>query len=261
MNVKQHRHFEHELPELEASNVEDKDTPSRRERTSESNAPMLKWLLLSVGVAGVLFLVWSFLHQDEPTEVASEETPSFSTSLEQVDHNPSVVMPATPTEPTVAPEVTTDSAAVESAAVELQTPAQILSRLQQENIQLAERVKLLEEKMTAFNGQGDFDQLKQQVGGLKAEILKQVDRRLVVVEEVVNKLKAMFLEKIDQLPFKVLSVDLWDSKPYATISADQKTKLIGVGEIVMGWKVDSIDFQQQRVVLSSGTEVKEIVIP
>lgn len=95
------------------------------------------------------------------------------------------------------------------------------------------------------------------------ELLAGLSGRLTVLEGATEAIKKN-QEKVDQvkkgLPFRVLSVDVWNGKPYVAVGLEEKTSLITLGDLVMGWKVDTIDFDGQKVVfIKNGEKVDQAI--
>ncbi|MBB71448.1 MAG: hypothetical protein CMF50_03520 [Legionellales bacterium] len=53
------------------------------------------------------------------------------------------------------------------------------------------------------------------------------------------------------LPFTVLSIDVWNGVPYVSIAIDEHTKLLGETDSELGWVVKSLAFDKQEVVFEN----------
>lgn len=252
MNAKNTSSFEHELPELEKR--EKIEITSNRERDKLPSAPAItpaKAMLIAGGIVIILFLVWSFLHRSSKTP--PEESTAFSSSLESYPNTPKEETPLSPEKPAEVLESKDEG---------------VKDLVEQDYLKLQEEVKRQEERLHALETdsrlaalQNELEVLKQKdSSALKSDILKQVDRRFSVIEGELSKLSQARTASLSDLPFKVVAVDLWDGRPYVAVSVENKTKLVGVGDVVMGWEVRDIQFQKQQALFQKDTVQKEVVV-
>lgn len=53
------------------------------------------------------------------------------------------------------------------------------------------------------------------------------------------------------LPFKILSIDVWNGQVYAAISLDNKQHLLTVGDSQVGWKVQALQYSPPEAVFEN----------
>lgn len=105
--------------------------------------------------------------------------------------------------------------------------------------QLSADVEALRQKVENWGSQ--FQAKLGEQAGATAQAIERVNS----LEQHIEQQKKQQEQERDikfNLPFKMLSVDLWNGKPYVAVSLDEKVSLITVGDVAMGWKVVSIDF-------------------
>ncbi|MBI4356581.1 MAG: hypothetical protein HY559_01695 [Gammaproteobacteria bacterium] len=249
MNAKNTSSFEHELPELERRETSVGVQNSFSESSQTQKNTSLKVLLIAGAVIALLFLVWSFLHRGK---VPSEGNSSFSSSLESF--SPISKEGGTSSDLPIPEEVLENKDKAKESD-------QNALKLQEERERVEERLRVLETDGRLASLKSEVDELSRRDGStLKAEILKQVDRRLSVIEGELSKLQKVGQASLSELPFKVVAVDLWDSRPFVAVSVESKTKLVGVGDTVMGWEVGDIQFQKQEVIFKKDGEQKVVSV-
>lgn len=87
--------------------------------------------------------------------------------------------------------------------------------------------------------------LKQQITSLEADY-KNLYLELKKLQE--EKLKTIsYNNKKQKPPFKVLAIDLWNNKPQVTIAVSNKVTIADIGDYVLGWKIEKINFSKQHI--------------
>jgi len=112
-----------------------------------------------------------------------------------------------------------------------------------------ERLRALEEKLAGLAPSERVDALEASAKQARDELAK----RITDIERSVKRLRAPAKRRTSKtstptLPFKLVSVDLWDGVPYAALSQDERVELVRAGQFRSGWTVEHIDYRSGKVV-------------
>ena len=111
-----------------------------------------------------------------------------------------------------------------------------------------ERLRTLEKKLAGLAPSERLDAMEVSAKQARDKLAK----RLSDFERSVNRLNAPAKRRTSKisaptLPFKLVSVDLWDDVPYAALSQDDRVELIRAGRVRGGWTVEHIDHRSGKV--------------
>lgn len=112
-----------------------------------------------------------------------------------------------------------------------------------------ERLRALEEKLAGHAPSERVDAMEASAKQARDELAK----RITDIERSVKRLRAPAKRRMSKtstptLPFKLVSVDLWDGVPYAGLSQDERVELVRAGQVRGGWTVEHIDYRSGKVV-------------
>jgi len=112
-----------------------------------------------------------------------------------------------------------------------------------------ERLRALEEKLAAHAPSERVDAMEASAKQARDELAK----RITNIERSVKRLRTPAKRRMSKistptLPFKLVSVDLWDGVPYAGLSQDERVELVRAGRVRGGWRVAHIDYRSGKVV-------------
>lgn len=122
---------------------------------------------------------------------------------------------------------------------------------QNEITQLSEEVQAVQTRAQELSDQKDLSQLSQSL----SQSNQLLSQKVVDLENNVSDVKQIlqpytFIDP-KNLPFKVISLDVWDGTPYATVNIDGEEDLMGLNETRSGWTVDSMDFVNRQIVFKN----------
>ena len=90
---------------------------------------------------------------------------------------------------------------------------------------------------------------------LTTETTKKQISLLISKIENLQQTKKNKSTKIDAPPFELMAVDMWGSKPQASIRYNGKWSIVNVGEIRMSWSIKNINFDKEQIlVVKNGRE-------
>jgi len=119
---------------------------------------------------------------------------------------------------------------------------------QNEISQLSQQVQAIQLRAQQLSDQDDVKQLSQSLSTSNQMLSDKIAELQSNVNDVKQVLQPHNFIDPKNLPLKVISVDIWDGTPYATVSIDDQEDLMGVNESRAGWTVDSIDFASHQIV-------------
>jgi hypothetical protein len=110
--------------------------------------------------------------------------------------------------------------------------------------------------------------IKQELG-----LLQQNNNKLKQIENLINEGNINLHKELQQLkksktnsintkhPFNLLSIDIWDNSPQATISIGSKQTIVDIGDKRLGWKVLEINFDKEyiKIIKNSKELILEII--
>lgn len=256
-----------DLPSEDFSSETPAKTPSSFSKLIQLHLPKI---LIALGILAVLFIVmWYFLSGEETTE----------TSIPQIQFTP---LPIAPTPPPVITK-TEDIAAPDRFLVLEKKLEQLTQDMTAKLESLAQEQKKNEVMIREAGDSAalkqlasEFDMLKQSFEQKEAQLKEKMDKfseqtlsisqlgeRMAVLEAKLGELKKL-QEKAEgtrlSLAFSVLSIDLWNGKPYVAVSVADKVSLVTVGDVVMGWKVQLVDFDSGKAVfIKNGKRVEHLI--
>lgn len=112
-----------------------------------------------------------------------------------------------------------------------------------------ERLRALEEKLA---GLAPIERVDDMEASAK-QACDALAKRMTDLERSVKRLRAPAKRRTSKtstptLPFKLVSVDLWDGVPYAALSQDERVELVQAGQVRGGWTIEHIDYRSGKVV-------------
>ena len=85
--------------------------------------------------------------------------------------------------------------------------------------------------------------------------------KVIKLEQLINQSNQILINQIKQLeqtrdskpnaPFTLTSIDIWNSKPQATIQWGAKQSIVDIGDKRLGWKIVNIDFDKEQIQITS----------
>ncbi len=265
-----------DLPDIEAQQA-DSDYPPKPARATTKKGKggsfFMTLILLMVILFGGYYLYKNFV---KPKEIAPEEEQyGFSSSLEEKDFNALVPAQSVP----LGDEV---KAAPNSALLAVNTR---ISSLEAELLKLSGAMKSQLELMsqqgqnTSESALPALQKIESAVANLNTELnllkdsIAELDKKYVTQAEMdalvtrlqrleVNRSKAREAQRqaaAVSLPFNLVSVDLWNGRKFAAVSMQDKISLLALGDALMGWWVETLDYKSQMAVFKNhkGQSIKQ----
>lgn len=266
-----------DLPDLDLPS-EDLTSPAPKTRSSfpkliQSHLPKI---FVALGILAVLFIViWYFLSGDAATETPAPQVQFAPPPMTPINGKPfKAIQPIR--EPSPIP--TTDRFIVlekklEQLAQDTATKLESLAQEQKKNEAMIREavdpavLKQLASEVVALKQtiEQKETQLKDKIDKLSEQTptISQLGERMAALEAKLGELKKL-QEKAEgtrlSLAFNVLSIDLWNGKPYVAVSIAEKVSLVTVGDVMMGWKVQSVDFDTGKAVfIKNGKRVEYLI--
>lgn len=209
------------LPPLDDVHVDDLN-PQRRTVDQESRPKkrMSKKVLLVALIAGVLSAVGYKIYTSQSGESLTNLWPT-STSSSPVKPDAMTLLTQRVT------QIETAQAVVESRVSAIQNTVTSVQHAI-ENAVTSEQITTLEAQLD--NGRAQLD----------ARLAKLEERQRQRIKAA-TKQAAAPVAAIPTLPFQVLSIDLWNDRPYVAVSTSGVTELLAVGDHRAGWAVLDIN--------------------
>lgn len=282
-------------PNALQGNLPDLDLPSEEQavRTQGDRPKASAWILrvvIILVVAAVGFVVFKFFFQGSdatPTQPTPAATP-FKPPLDRTDTagfknaKPPAALDNTLPPPESTP-VSPPTTSVEDLGPQnriLLLEQKLAQFIQEEKGKLDElKAQLVQLAQVDGNGNSaaikqlsaDGEALRQKIENWELQLqtklneqttaITQAIARVITLEQIIEQQKKQQEKEREvkfNLPFKMLSIDLWNGKPYVAVSLDEKISLITVGDVVMGWKVVSIDFDGGKAIfVRNGKRVEQ----
>lgn len=217
------------------------DQEASRDRTTGvvRRPPKELWVLAAIVVAVLLGGTLAFLQGDEPDDEPSTAEPPASESVPRID--------------AIASTIKTRIRDLERRVEELGT--QWALHEEQAGQQIAgnaDALAALQETVASLP-------TSKHVAGMKASITanrEALSKEITRIEEYLKSLQTTARAKQAKqapppLPFKVVSIDLWDGVPYVGLAHDDHIELLRAGQSRAGWTVQQIDIDAGQVTLRS----------
>lgn len=274
-----------DLPDLDLPS-EELTTPTTGARANLQTRIQahLPKILVALGILAVLFIViWYFLSGDETTEKPTPQIQFTPPAITPTNGKPfKTIQPIeapSPTPTTNAEDLNSKDRFIvlEKKLEQLTQDTTIkLESLTQEQKKNETMIREAEDSAALKQLASDMNALKQSFEQKEAELREKMDKlseqaliirplgeRVAALETKLGELKKL-QEKAEgtrlSLAFNVLSVDLWNGKPYVAVSMAEKVSLVTVGDVVMGWKVQSVDFDSGKAVfIKNGKRVEYLI--
>lgn len=100
------------------------------------------------------------------------------------------------------------------------------------------------------SGEG-MDQIQHIVKSSNQDLSGKITDLQKLVKEVKKQVTPIRYLNPSILPFKTVSVDIWNGMPYATVMIDGHAKLVGKNETVNHWILSSLDYDSQKVIFKN----------
>lgn len=88
--------------------------------------------------------------------------------------------------------------------------------------------------------------------------------KVIKLEQLINQSNQRLISQIKQLeqnrdskpnaPFALTSIDIWNSKPQATIQWGAKQSIVDIGDKRLGWKISDIDFDKEQIQITNNKQ-------
>lgn len=271
-----------DLPDLDlpSEDFSSETSPKTRPSFSKLIQTHLPKILIALGILAVLFIVmWYFLSGEETPETATPQIQFTPPPITPVNGKPFPISPTSPPAITKIEDVTAPDRflVLEKKLEQLtQDMTEKLESLAQEQKKNEAMIREMGDSAALKQLASDMEALKQSLEQKEAQLKEKMDKfseytiaisqlgeRMAALEAKLGELKKL-QEKAEgtrlSLAFNVLSIDLWNGKPYVAVSVADKVSLVTVGDVVMGWKVQSVDFDSGKAVfIKNGKRVEHIL--
>lgn len=125
---------------------------------------------------------------------------------------------------------------------------------QNEINQLTQQVQALQLRAQQLSNQSDVKQIAQSLNDSSQLLSQKITQLESNVKEVKQVLQPHDFIDAKNLPFNVISVDIWNGTPYATVAIDGENELMGINETRSGWTVDSMDFATRQIIFRNNKD-------
>ena len=109
----------------------------------------------------------------------------------------------------------------------------------------------IEQYLNKINPQNDLQQLQASLNHSNDEVLKKVIAMQLQIQRLKQQLTSQTYLPASMLPFKVVSIDIWNGTPQATIQLGNETALMAQGDTRDGWTLIAINFNPGYVVFKN----------
>lgn len=257
-----------ELPELGDKKPVKKNTKSAQAKTNKKQSMPMPMKILFIGViALVLFIVIRLVMPGDEQEVRTERV-EFTSAVSEINDSikPQVALPES--SKSVVIESTGDaSKALRDKVDELEV--RLIAYIQASQQQI-EALQTMQSTVQTGTGSSELKEtLQNQIADMQSQLslfMRESELKFVskaAIADLENKVESVDVEtkRIKQilmkenrkplnLPFKLVSIDIWNGKAYAAVAFKGRVSLLTEEDRIMGWRLSVLSFAEQKAVFT-----------
>lgn len=116
----------------------------------------------------------------------------------------------------------------------------------------------VQKQLLKLNIGKDIQQMSHEISLSHDDLSVKIANLQKLTDSIKKQIMPVKYLKASVLPFKVVSVDIWNGMPYVTIMVDGKSKLIDKNETINHWVLVNLDYATQQVIFRKNRQyVKE----
>lgn len=117
--------------------------------------------------------------------------------------------------------------------------------------QIVTRLHKIQSTVGGLATQSGMDHLSHMVRSGDKNLSGKISNMLLLVQQIKKQITPVTYLKASVLPFKPVSVDIWNGVSYVTVKLDGHSALMGKNETRGSWTVKSLDYDAQKVVFEN----------
>lgn len=120
------------------------------------------------------------------------------------------------------------------------------------------RLNHIQKQLLDLNIGKGIQQVNHEISMSHNDLSEKITNLQNLVEIIKKQIMPVKYLNASVLPFKVISVDIWNGVPYAAVTIDKKSKLIGKNETINHWMLVDLDYAVQQVVFRKNKQYVKV---